>query len=429
MDQHAPSTLRHNFLVNIVDGGFFGLAMGFASFTTILPLFVSKMTSSALLIGLIPAIHAVGWQFPQLFTINLVARQKQYRPLVLRMTVHERLPFVGMAIIAWFVYQRNASAALVLTFMMLIWQGIGGGLAATPWQSMIAKIMPAKQRGTFFGLQASAANLLSSASAVASGAILDRVVFPLNFTLCFLLNAAAMVVSFIFIAWTREADNVPAEIAPAQGAVQVSPREILRKDSNFRWFVAVRCLSQLATMAFAFYMVYVVKHFGISNTTAGVLTSTLMICQIVANPLMGWLSDRWSHRGVMAIGLGAAVLSSGLAALATTVAWYYLIVVLAGIANVAIWTVAMAMTLEFGQESERPAYIGLSNTLVAPITFLAPLFGGWLADLTAYPVTFWVAAVAGVVTVIVTLLFLRDPKRGERVEGRGERTEESDAEN
>ena len=46
-------SLKFHFAANLLDGGFFGFALGFASFVTILPLFVSTMTSSALLIGLV----------------------------------------------------------------------------------------------------------------------------------------------------------------------------------------------------------------------------------------------------------------------------------------------------------------------------------------------------------------------------------------
>jgi hypothetical protein len=82
-----------NFFVNVIDGGFFGLALGFASFSTVIPLFVSTLTDSAILIGLIPAIHVVGWQLPQLFTAHRVAQQKRYKPMVMFFTIHERLPF------------------------------------------------------------------------------------------------------------------------------------------------------------------------------------------------------------------------------------------------------------------------------------------------------------------------------------------------
>lgn len=66
--------LRFNVFVGLADAALFGVGWGFSSFGTIIPLFVSQMTDSAILIGLIPAIHAVGWQLPQLFTANQVAR-------------------------------------------------------------------------------------------------------------------------------------------------------------------------------------------------------------------------------------------------------------------------------------------------------------------------------------------------------------------
>ncbi|MFA9403505.1 MAG: hypothetical protein ACERKY_10620, partial [Anaerolineales bacterium] len=58
--------VRFNASVNILDGAFFGAGLGFASFTTVIPLFVSLLTNSPILIGLAPAIHSLGWQLPQL---------------------------------------------------------------------------------------------------------------------------------------------------------------------------------------------------------------------------------------------------------------------------------------------------------------------------------------------------------------------------
>jgi hypothetical protein len=122
--------LRHNVIVNLADAGGFGAAIGFGSFGTILPLFVSQFTHSAPLIGLVPAIHAVGWQLPQLFTANMVARMRRYKPAVMFFTIHERIPFLGLAVVALFSPRMSVNAVLVLTFALLIWQGLGG-LTAT----------------------------------------------------------------------------------------------------------------------------------------------------------------------------------------------------------------------------------------------------------------------------------------------------------
>jgi MFS family permease len=411
INQSLSSVLRRNIAVNLLDGGFFGFAIGFASFTTIIPLFVSSMTSSAVLIGLIPAVHSVGWQFPQLFTARRVASQSRYKPMVLLMTINERLPFLGLAFVAWYVPIIGIKTALILTFLLLTWQGIGGGLTANAWQSMIGKIIPSDGRGTFFGAQSAAANLLASISAIFAGLILQRLASPQDFSLTFILSFLAMVVSYLFLAMTIEPAHSPASLNQ-QANFWKDLRAILKQDHNFRWFLSTRMLSQLAVIGSAFYTVYVVKFLGMSDFTVGVLTSVLLATQIVANPIMGWLGDHWSHRWVILGGIIASVLSALFAFLAPTAIWFFPVIILTGIANVAIWTINMAMIQEFGAEDQRPAYIGLANTLVAPFTILAPFIGGWLAELHGYPAVFLVSAIFGIITIVILLWKVKDLKRG-----------------
>jgi MFS family permease len=402
--------LRHNTIVNLLDGAFFGSALGFASFVTVLPLFVSSLTDSALLIGLIPAIHSMGWQLPQLFTANRLSQEKVYRPAVLKATIHERLPFIGLAVLAWYSTALDRRLALLLTFTLLVWQGLGGGFAANAWQSMIGKIIPSERRGTFFGLQSAAANLLSSGAAIAAGLILARFVSPRNFSLVFLLAAASMGISFFFLSRTREPQSLRPDPPVPPQMFWSNLGTILQRDGNFRWFLGSRMLSQLAVVAFSFYTVYVVRYHGLSEVEVGVMTGVLLGVQTLANPLVGWIGDRWSQRLALEIGAGAAALSAIVAWWAPNPSWFYLVFTLAGVANAALWTVTLAMTLKFGQEAERPVYIGLSNTLVAPATILAPVLGGLLADRFGYAAAFQASALGGLATVAVLQFFVRDPQ-------------------
>jgi MFS family permease len=408
---HYPN-LRFNFAVNVLDGAFFGLAIGFASFGTVIPLFLSQFTSSAMLIGLIPAIHVAGLQLPSMFTVSFFSRQKHFKPWVLFMSAFERLPFLFLGLVAWGMHRIQPNVGTLLVLLLLICQGLGGGFGMVAWQSMLVKVLPPNLRGTFFGAQAAAFNILAAFSAVISGVWLDRYGPQVGFTLCFSMAFAALVVSYIMVALTREPDEFPPEEAtPApQGAVQVSMRDILRRDVNFRWFLVVRMLAQFAMMGSAFYILYAVLDLHVTKTVAGVLTSMGMITGIVANPIMGGIGDRWGHYRVLGAGFVAAVLSALTAWRSSGVAWFYLVMILASIANVAIWTIAISMTLQFGRPAERQAYIGLSNTLIAPATILAPFIGGWLADRSGYSMTFMVSTVFGLMTVALFLLKLREPK-------------------
>jgi MFS family permease len=111
----------------------------------------------------------------------------------------------------------------------------------------------------------------------------------------------------------------------------------------------------------------------------------------------------------------SAAASAGIAIIAPSVIWFYLAYALAGIAYVAVWTIALTMTLEHGQEHEKPSYIGLANTLIAPTAFIIPLFAGWLADYAGYQAMFLVTSLGAIATVVVLSFILRDHPKADKI--------------
>jgi MFS family permease len=407
---HTLSNVRYNFVVNVIDGAFFGVGLGFASSAAVIPLFFATLTDNTALIGFVAALHMIGWSLPQMLTAQHVAKLRRYKPFVLFMTFQERMPFFGLALVAWFAPQLGNQLAMWLALLLLIWSNLGAGLSGTAWQSMIGKIMPPNRRGTFWGVQAAAANLMMSGAAIIAGLLLERLDAPLDFTLCFLFTGIAMLISMSFLAATREPESplVRAENRPLFS--WDSYRAILQKDHNFRWFLLARCLSQVASMAASFYIIYATRHLEMDEQTSGVMVGVLGLSQTVGNLLLGWIGDRWGHRKVF--GLGALLLALGalVAMFAPEQNWFYLTFGLTGIANATLWATAMAMTIEFGKDHEKPLYIGISNTLMALPAIAAPIIGGWLADLAGFHVTFLVSVVGALMMAYVLLLVVRDPR-------------------
>ena len=410
IDRGVLVNLKHNILVNVLDGAFFGLGFGFASFSTILPLFVSQMTNSAVLIGLVPAIHSMFWQIPQLFMAKKVSSLPRIKPHVLLMTLNERLPYIGFFLIAWFLPVMNKNLALVLFFFLLIWQGLGAGLTANGWQSMLAKVIPSKTRAKFFGIQSAASNLLASLGALLAGLLLQKATPHIGYALCFLIAFFFIMISMIFLALTREPRVDLPKTNTSSSPLMQSVKTILAQDKVFLGFLISRTLFQFGMMAFAFYIVYGVRFLGMSTAYAGVLTSLALITQVVSNPLLGWVADRWGHRPVLIFGAFSAMLSAFFAWLATSLFLFPLVMILAGIANTAFWTIGIAYTLEFGTDQTRPTYVGVLNTLGAPAAILAPLFGGWLADTYSYSVTFIFSAGLSLITAVILILMGRSMK-------------------
>jgi MFS family permease len=411
LEKEIRENLKHNVTANLWDGGLFGAALGFASFSAILPLFFSTMTTSALLIGLVPAIHSAGWLFPQLFTASHVARLRQYKHTVVMTTIHERVPFLGFAIVALLLPIIGKNAALIISFILLVWQGLGGGFTANSWTSMISKIIPAESRGTFFGFQAGLANLCISGSAILAGYLLDYLASPYDYAVCFLIASFFFALSWFALAATREPEDTEKFIPEVQPHFWDDSKIILKRDTNFNWFLVTRFLSQFATMGFSFYIIYALREFKMTEITSGFLIAALTISQTIANMGMGWLGDKWGHRTMLIVGAFAALFSSLLAWHATSLAWFYPIFVLSGLANVSIWTIGMTMTVDFGGESERPLYIGLSQTLTAPATIIAPVLGGWIADSAGFIPTFSISTVLSAVMIAILIFLVKDPRK------------------
>ncbi|HRJ57470.1 MAG TPA: MFS transporter [Anaerolineales bacterium] len=411
LEQNIRKNLKYNVKVNLLDGSLFGMALGFASFSTILPLFVASMTDSATLIGLVPAIHSAGWLFPQLFTASHVSRLRQYKHTVLMMTIHERAPFLGFAIVALLLPFVGLSIGLALTFLLLTWQGLGGGFTANAWTSMISKIIPPDSRGTFFGLQAGLANLFISMSAIGAGYLLDYLASPWDFAACFFLAAVFFTASWFALAQTHEPEDTEKIIPEEKTHFWDDAQKVLRRDKNFNWFLAVRILSQFATMGFSFYIIYALREFNMTPVIAGYLTATLTISQTIANISMGWIGDRIGHRAMLILGATAAFLSALLAWNATTITWFYPIFILTGMANVSLWTISMTMTVDFGGEADRPIYIGLSQTLTAPATIVAPIIGGWIADSAGFVPTFTISTILSLAMIGILVFLVKDPRK------------------
>jgi len=411
MQNQGQKDLKHNIIFNIGDGAFFGFAIGFASYTTIIPLFVATMTGSATLIGLIPAIHNMGWQLPQLLMAKRISKMEHIKPTVMMLTIHERAPIFFLALIGLLLPIIGSNVGLLLTFAVLIWQGLGAGLTANAWQIMVTKIIPGDLRATFFGGQSAAANLLASLGAVLAGVMLKMIAPPWDFASCFFVASGLYVISWFFLKQTREPikqlEYDPVQTQPLWQNVL----HILKTDRLFRNFLISRFVSQFGMMAFAFYTVFAVKKMGMSTITAGVMTSILMITQVVANPVLGRIADKWSRKWVLVIGSAVSSISAVLALLIKQPDLFALVFILMGIGGTAFWTIGLTISLEFGTEEQRPTYVGMANSLIAPSAILAPLLGGFLADSFGYPVTFIASAIFGLISMLTLAALVNDPHR------------------
>ncbi|MFQ5343275.1 MAG: MFS transporter [Anaerolineae bacterium] len=403
--------LRRNFAVNVLDGGFFAFAVSFASSVTILPLFVSRLTSSPMAIGLITAIAQIGWFVPQLFTANYVQRYPRKKPWVMLATLGERIPYAILALLALQIGRLSPQTVLVLFFAIYSIAALSGGLTGTAWQDMIAKVIPARARGRFFGAQQALGGLLGSGGAVVAGLILERVAYPGNFAICFGLTVVAMAISYVFLSLTVEPSRPSRRAKASMLHFLKQLPQLLRADPNYARFLVSRAAGMLGRMAAGFLTVYAVEMLGASVADAGRLTAVWMATQMLLNPLLGWWGDRGGHKQVLELSTLFTVASMAIALWAPSVGWFYAVFALSGATLAGAILSGLSIVMEFAPEDDRPTYIGLTNTFLGPFAGLGSLVAGAIVSVAGYQTLFWVSLALSALGFVLLRWTVQEPRQ------------------
>lgn len=404
--EEAERAQHHNFrwnlFFNAFDVIFFMGGVSILSATTILPLFVSKLTNSALPLALIAMLSQGGFALPQLLSANFVERIDHKKIIVVNLGFFtERVP-VLLLVFAPLTAVYSPTLALVLFLLLYAWFNLGGGIIAPAWQELVARCFPVERRGRFFGGTLFFATLIGIGAAAASGRILERFVYPINFAIIFAAAAVCIMVSWLFLAQARE--PIEASEAPPRSVRQYFAElpVLLRHDRNFRNFLGARTTLALAEMGSGFLTVAALQTWQISDGIVALFTMAMLVGQTTGSLLMGFVADRLGHRLSLEIASGTAVLSFGLAWFAPHSAFYYGVFFLLGFFNGARTVSGMMVVLEFAAPQKRPTYVGIANTLIGVGSMVAPLLGAVFVQI-GYE---WAFA-ASTLTSFVALLLLR----------------------
>ncbi|MBX3051126.1 MAG: MFS transporter [Caldilineaceae bacterium] len=382
LDAERDSHYYWNYAVNLLDGVFFWFGLSFVSSTTILPLFISKLSDSPIPIALLAVLAQSSWFLPQLFSAGITERIPRMKPIVINLGLFtERLPMLFLPLAA-LLSLSNPLLALIIFFVAYAWHGFGAGMIAPAWSNLLARCFPVERRGRFFGITSFVGTGLGTLGAFVSGWMLDVFPFPTNFVYIFAVAALAVFVSWGFLALTREPAGHNEKVSlPArqQGQSRRKMLAIVRGDHNFRRFLMARVLSSFAAMGEGFLTVAAVRMWQVSDGTVAYFTAAMLLGQTGGNLLAGFVADRWGHKLSLELGYLCLIVSFGLAWLAPGSGWYFVVFAVLGVAAGTRVVSGILIPLEFARPEHRPSYVGISNTTMGIGSALAPLAGGLLA--------------------------------------------------
>jgi MFS family permease len=401
---------RWNFCVNVADLTFYNLALSFIYSTTILPVYVSYLTTSAVLIGLVPALQEVASYLPQIVLARRTEGLERKKPFVVRLSVLERLPYLFIAV-SIFIWPRAPAwfAYAFLVFGLTTARG-SGGLAGPAWVAMVGKIIHPDRKGLMFGLGLALGGVLGIGGAWLVGRVLSTHAYPFSFGLCFLLSFAAQAVSWGFLALNREPPqaSAPSALTPRDYFRQVPG--ILRRNPDFSRFLLSQTLIIFGGLGMGFYIIYARRTFQISDAFLAAVTIAAMASQSLGTPLVGWLSDRLGHKWINGL---SALLGAGAALMMLLLPgplWLYLVFILMNLSIAGLSISRMSLIMEFGGAERLPTFVALANTLLALPILLAPVMGGWVIEGLGYRWLFLLAVALAGSGWLLLMRGVRDPR-------------------
>jgi MFS family permease len=417
----AQRHLKRNFSLGVLNGAFFDLFCALLEPSLVLSWFVSQLTTSNFLIGLILPIQNGGWFLPQLAISGYLQRRQRKLPFYTYMA-GVRATMWGLMTLAVFLVE-DAAVLLVAFFVLLTAYSLADGLAGISFVDIVAKAIPPTRRGAFFGWRRFLGGILALGGSLLVKYILDErhdLTFPDNYAILFLLSFFILCVALAcFIMTVEPLEPVNGERVPL-GQQFRRAWDLPRRDRNYRRFLTMRLLLMAAEVATPFYIVYAKHALSVSVSMVGVYLTGTTLASFASNLLWGRISDRRGNKLLIALSnsLGLFIPLTALAIVPLAELWpglrefapglFALVFVLSGCAKSGVMIGNINFLLEIAPADNRSLYIGFTNTIIG-IALLASSVGGLIVDLVGFTVLFSLALAFYVLALFLTLR-LQEPR-------------------
>jgi MFS family permease len=413
-----------NFSAVVVDVAFWMAGIACMDMGAVLPVFVSTLTSSKLLIAFLAVLPGLGWTLPQLAGAARIMHRPRKKGYLLAMAAVGRIPMLILPVLL-LVFPPQSKAVMLWALM-----GCYGvlfltdGMIGAAWYDIIAKTIPPRTRGRFFASM----SIVGGAGALCSGWLVKRVlanphlIYPRQYGVLFACVCAGLFLSLLFLALIREpkgevASERPQPLREVLGQV---PR-VWRFSSPLRRLLGVTWLGTLSTLAWPFYVLYGMEALGLPAEAGAVFIWAATFGSVTGSLACAWLNDRRGPRAVIVLVSVTRPMPPALALLVPMLLsmfpqlgppamaqYIYAAVFFCGGAMMGGSMMGFAnYLLELAPEKERPLYVGLGNTLNAP-GLMAPMLGGWLISIWSYEGVFALAVALGVASLVASFS-LQDP--------------------
>lgn len=367
-----------------MDIAWFGVLSG--SSLNFLNVYATRLGASGIQIGLLGAVSAL----VSLVLAIPAGRWLEKRPVdraVFWTSVFYRIGFLLWVPLPWFLNaQGQVWALILLSFLM----GIPLAALAVGFSTLFAEAVPNDWRAYVAGIRNTVLSIAYMLASLASGYLLNRISFPQNYQIIFLIGFVGAAMSSVHLFFIRpfrrraEPDLAPREVWPAERRMPApEQRSMLRMDvwsSPFRnvlFLIFAFHFSQY--LAIPLFPLYFVRQLNLTDEALGIGTAIFYLAMLIGSMQLNRLVGRTGHKNVTGWGIVGMALYPGLLAISSTVWHYYVISLIGGFAWALVGGAFLNYLLEQCPEDDRPAHLAWYNTILNAAVLLGSLIGPAIA--------------------------------------------------
>jgi hypothetical protein len=416
-----PARERRAFRLGVANGALYQGGEGFIDSGTVVPVFLSQMTTSNTLIGVASTLPDAGWLLPQVLVTPWVASHRRQLWLY-RIAVTIRA--AGLALVALltpFLLERHPLAMLVVFFLGYGAYCLGGGLGSVPFIELVGKVVPRERLGRFWS-----SRLLygGSLAALAGLGVREVMRWPdpgLRFGALFAIATVIIAIAWALLLRIEEPDGVPDPRPLSAVGMLREGYQLLQQPGTFRDLFLSRLMLTAWTAASPFIVLFAVDQLRGGAEAVGTFLFARVAGFVLSNLFWARLSARRGDATVMRCAVG---LVAGTALAAAAVAWlspwglgwlpagtavlaFEVLAFAGGCAQAGILVAFGALLLAYAPEGGRQRWVSEMMTFLG-ITMVLPMLAGVVVDLVNAPTLF---AFCGMVALLGSGAAARLPER------------------
>lgn len=387
---HIEANIRHL----VWDIAWFGVLWG--SVVTFLQVYVVRLGGSSLLVSTLtygPALIAILWQIP---AGRLMTRAGHRMRWVVGSGFLYRLFFLLVALVP-FVFPHSRAE---ITTAIWVLSAFASSISNVAFLSMMADAVPSDRMTQVVGWRMASFGVANTLTTLLGGQFLQRLSFPINYQIFFLIGWAASLVSWWHVLQLRVPDR-PADPS-LHPAFWRDVNRLLQYPHFGSFLIGVGIMHLALGMMVPALPLYWVRNLGASDGQVSLVLTVASGTLVVGSLLMRRAVERMGREQALAVGaLGYAVYPL-VTSFTPSIWWLLPWAALAGFFNAAITVTLFENLVSVTPEADRTNYIAVYNVVVNIALFIGPILAGLLAhDTAGVLLTLRLAAGVGVVAGVL----------------------------